>query len=273
MLKKIISSGQTEADQSALDVAIAMGIPHGGWVPKDRVTKIHALPDQYQLQEMPTDNYFDCIKQNVIDSSGTLIISYGRLSGDLDYARRMTLGHRRQMLGIDLNQSVLRKAASLLNDWIHLYRIEVLYVIGPRATVNPDVKKHTRLLIEGALLLDSTDANPGSFDTDHIKGESVDKLAIQPKTIDEAVDKLLSELSFKDKTKIANMSESDLIKFHLSYGVYIRNEFRLWGNDSLMEFCKSYAGVATINPEQASYVIIKELWERLQNANVLKVIK
>ena len=34
MLKKIISGGQTGADRAGLDVAIAKGIPHGGWIPK-----------------------------------------------------------------------------------------------------------------------------------------------------------------------------------------------------------------------------------------------
>ena len=34
MIKKIISGGQTGADQAALDVAIKLGIPHGGWIPK-----------------------------------------------------------------------------------------------------------------------------------------------------------------------------------------------------------------------------------------------
>ncbi len=94
-----------------------------------------------------------------------------------------------------------------------------------------------------------------------------------PGNIDEAVDKLLSELSFKDKTKIANMSEVDLINLNISYGIYIRNEFRLWGNELLLASCGAYAGVNEISPEQASYVIIKELWEKLQNSNVLKVVK
>ena len=94
-----------------------------------------------------------------------------------------------------------------------------------------------------------------------------------PKDIDEVVDTLIFELSFKDKTKIANMSEVDLVKLNMSWGIYIRNEFRLGGNNPLLESLKSYTGVNTMTPEQASYVIIKELWERLQNANVLKVIK
>ncbi|HUV76520.1 MAG TPA: DUF6794 domain-containing protein [Desulfobacterales bacterium] len=94
-----------------------------------------------------------------------------------------------------------------------------------------------------------------------------------PGNIDAAVDTLLSELSFKDKTKIANMSEVDLIKLNISYGIYIRKEFRLWANDSLLASCGAYADVNTISPEQASYIIIKELWEKLQNSNVLKIIK
>ena len=93
------------------------------------------------------------------------------------------------------------------------------------------------------------------------------------KNIDEVVERLISELSFKDKTKIANMSEVDLVKLNLSWGKYIRNEFRLKGNDPLLKSLKSYAGVDTMTPEQASYIIIKELWEKLQNARVLKIVK
>ena len=50
MLKKIISGGQTGADQAALDVAINFGIPHGGWIPKDRRTEAGTLPDKYMLK-------------------------------------------------------------------------------------------------------------------------------------------------------------------------------------------------------------------------------
>jgi hypothetical protein len=93
------------------------------------------------------------------------------------------------------------------------------------------------------------------------------------KNIDDVVDRLISELSFKDKTKIANMTDVDLIKLNMSWGIYIRNEFRLDGNDPLLQSLKSYAGVTKMTPEQASYVIIKELWEKLQNSRVLKIVK
>ena len=154
-LKKIISGGRTFADQMALDAAIKLGLDHGGWIPKGRITKIGLLPEKYMLKEMQTDNYSECIKQNVIDSMGTLIISYGSLTGDLDYARKTALRHKRQMLGIDLNQMDGAKGALLLNDWIHLYRIDVLHVIGPDAEVNPNVRNQTKHIIESALTMGS----------------------------------------------------------------------------------------------------------------------
>jgi hypothetical protein len=43
MLKKIIPGGQTGADRAALDAAIELGIPHGGWIPKGRITEDQEL--------------------------------------------------------------------------------------------------------------------------------------------------------------------------------------------------------------------------------------
>jgi hypothetical protein len=57
MIKKIISGGQTGADRAALDVAIKLNIPHGGWIPKGRKTEDGTLPEKYQLKEMPTSSY------------------------------------------------------------------------------------------------------------------------------------------------------------------------------------------------------------------------
>jgi hypothetical protein len=85
-----------------------------------------------------------------MDATGTLIISYGRLTGDLDSARKATLRYGRQMLGVDLDQMDDIKAASLLNDWIHLYRIEVMFVIGQNGLY---ARNQTENIIEGALTM------------------------------------------------------------------------------------------------------------------------
>ena len=81
MLKKIISGGQTGADQAALDVAIKFNIPHGGWIPKDRLTEDGPLDTKYRLTEMETRDYRKRTKKNIEDSHGTVIISRGELTG------------------------------------------------------------------------------------------------------------------------------------------------------------------------------------------------
>lgn len=94
-----------------------------------------------------------------------------------------------------------------------------------------------------------------------------------PPTVETVVDKLVVDMTFADKTRLANMNAAALIKFHQSYGIFLRNEFRLPGNDPLMDSCMSAASVKFITPEQASYVILKELQKRLRSGNTLKVIK
>ena len=111
MVKKIISGGQTGADQAALDVAIKLGISHGGWVPKRRITENGVLDDKYQVKEMQTANYNKRTEQNVIDSDGTLIISHGKLTGGSEYTREIALHYNRPWLHIDLNKTIAFQAA------------------------------------------------------------------------------------------------------------------------------------------------------------------
>jgi len=94
-----------------------------------------------------------------------------------------------------------------------------------------------------------------------------------PPTVDMAVEKILVDLSHRDRTKIANMDESDLTIFHQSYGIFIKNEFRLWGNTPLLNSCCEISGRKSVNPDQASFIILKELQRRIQKTNVLKVVK
>jgi len=48
-----------------------------------------------------------------------------------------------------------------------------------------------------------------------------------PKTVEQAVNHLLSDLSLQEKTAIANMQKDDLVDLHFSLGRFIRNEFKL----------------------------------------------
>ena len=94
-----------------------------------------------------------------------------------------------------------------------------------------------------------------------------------PATVANVVDKLVRDMTFADKTRLANMDEAALIRFHRSYGVFLRTEFRLPGNDPLMQSCMRTAFLKTITPEQASFVILKELQKRLHSENTLRLVK
>ncbi len=85
MIEKIISGGQTGAGQATLDAAITLGIPHGGWIPKGRLTEDGPLSDKYNLIEMPTESNPERTKKNIRDSNGTLILSRGRLTGGSEF--------------------------------------------------------------------------------------------------------------------------------------------------------------------------------------------
>ena len=47
VITKIVSGGQSGADQGGLDAAIELGIPHGGWCPKGRKSEDGVIPDKY----------------------------------------------------------------------------------------------------------------------------------------------------------------------------------------------------------------------------------
>lgn len=152
MLKKVVSGGQTGVDRAALDAAIGLGIPHGGWIPKGRITEQGPLPDTYKLREMPTDSYKARTEQNVIDSDGTLIISRGAPTGGTDYTRIMALKHGKQLLHIDLTVLAnINDAASLISSWLKMHRIEILNVAGPRASKDPAIYQEALTILTHGL--------------------------------------------------------------------------------------------------------------------------
>ena len=151
MLKKIISGGQTGADQAALDVAIRLDIPHGGWIPKGRKTEAGVLPDKYHLQEMTTTSYPKRTEKNVLDSEGTLIFSYGALSGGSALTRKMAKKHNRPWLHIDLDKISGPEASEAVRGWVERESIRVLNVAGPRASKEPRIYVAVGQVLEAAL--------------------------------------------------------------------------------------------------------------------------
>jgi hypothetical protein len=272
VIKKIISGGQTGADQAALDAAIKLGIPHGGWIPKGRLTENGPLPEKYDLTEMPVTSYALRTEQNVLDSNGTLIVSHGKLTEGSDYTRKMALKHHRPCLHINLNKTPAFKAASLIKSWIKDNTIEILNVAGPRESKDHLIYQDVSKLIETIYYLELITTRPP--DSGQLQNAGHRAFDEPPQTVQEVIAKLISELTLKDKTTIANMNEAELMRLDSHLGRHILERFGLWsGNDKLVESCLAIADRPLQNEDDAVNVIIKKLWQELKATHRLRIIK
>jgi len=274
MLRKIISGGQVGADQAALDAAIKYNFPHGGWIQKGRKTQMGMLPDKYKLNEMPVAGFKEKIEQNVLDSDGTVIISHGNLAGGADYSQEMAKKHNRPFTHIDLNETPVFLASSKINTWIIENDIEVLNVTGSKASEDSDIYRNTIVIVEGVILLNLVHAKSGENLTDYDRKELLDKLPIAPKTVDEAVDKMISALDLGLKVKIANMDLNKLSGVHSMLHDYLQDAFDVWhANKELLADCRSISDEPIRSEDEAIFVILKALWEKLRGTHTLRVVK
>jgi len=148
LIRRIISGGQTGADQAALDVAIELGIPHGGWVPKGRLTEAGPLPAKYRMTEMPTTDYPARTEKNVSDSDGTLIISRGEITGGSENTRKLAQNHGKPWIHVDANKHSVEAAVQLILAWISENKIAVLNVAGPRASKDREIYSTTTRILK-----------------------------------------------------------------------------------------------------------------------------
>jgi hypothetical protein len=275
MIRKIISGGQTGVDRAALDVAVKLAIAHGGWIPKGRLTESGPLPEKYNLKETRNSNYADRTEKNVIEADGTLIISRGPLTGGPEYTREMAVKHDRPWLHIDLSRTAAFHAATTINQWILQKEIDILNVAGPRASKDPSIYKDALNILESAYyisLAETSMSRAGNL-RDLLQSQT-EPTDLAPRTVEEAVDHLISNMPLKDKTTIANMSPIELPNLHLTLGRYIMNNFGLLsGNRELMKSCHSAAKDVLQHEEDAVGIIINALWEKLQQTHKLRIIK
>jgi hypothetical protein len=274
VIKKIVSGGQIGADQAALDVAIKLGLPHGGWIQKGRKTQSGILPEKYRLKELPTAGYKQRIEQNVIDSDGTLIVSHGEPTGGAEYGREMADKHHRPRLQADLKENSTFVIASRINTWIFKNNIEVLNVTGSRVSEDSTIYKDTMDIVEGAILLGMIQAKPGESERDDDSSQGFDKGLIPPGTVDEAVIKLISEMDLHDRVQLANLKKEELGKLDVSLGRYIKEKFLRNGvNRPLVESCITVSGKSTLDESDAAWVILEKLWEKLKGTHRLRILK
>jgi hypothetical protein len=264
-IEKIISGGQTGADQAALDVAIKLDISHGGWIPKDRITENGTLPDKYKLKEMPTDSYEARTEKNVIVSDGTLILSHGQLSGGSKLTLEIAETHNRPYLHVDLKKTIAFNASQKINLWIRNNNIKILNVAGPRASKDPNIYQATMDVLEAVIYMNMIKPD--------LSGQEIYNKTI-PVTVEDAVNQLISEMPLKDKTIMANMTENELPGLHFSLGIYITKNYDLRAAGSMLfESCKTKSGDDFLHHDDALNIIIKDLWKKLRETHKLRLVK
>lgn len=143
---KIISGGQTGADQGGIHAAAILNIPTGGTAPPNYVTETGPNYDlkKYGLVEGPPDpsKYKIRTLRNILDSDGTLIVGLTDSPGS-----RLTLN-----LCISNNKPYLvNPDTHTLRDWVNKYSIHTLNVAGNRESKNPGIHDRTVRLIVIAL--------------------------------------------------------------------------------------------------------------------------
>lgn len=128
----IISGGQTGVDRAALDAAIELGIPCGGWCPAGRRSEAGPIPQRYPLLETSSSVYPQRTRMNVRDSDATLIICQGPPSGGtlltLEFANRKN----RPCLAIDLSSGSNDENKDSVKRWLKKIKPCVLNIAGPR---------------------------------------------------------------------------------------------------------------------------------------------
>ena len=161
-LKRIVSGGQTGVDRAALDVAIANGIPHGGWCPRGRLAEDGRIDRRYHLSEMLSDNYADRTRQNVIDSDGTLILYVDQLVRGTLLTSKIARELGKPMILVRLDR---RLAFKRVLEWIQSNDVQVLNVAGPRESAYPDIYQRAADFLNS--LLDRLTAQSRLFPTEH----------------------------------------------------------------------------------------------------------
>ena len=148
MIERLVSGGQTGVDRAGLDVALALGIPCGGWCPRGRRAEDGAIPARYPQEETASADYQERTELNVLDSDGTLIIAAGPLTGGSALTRRIAELRGKPCIVADLDAPPDRER---IRRWLSEHRIGVLNVAGPRESLKPGIGERARNFLSGLL--------------------------------------------------------------------------------------------------------------------------
>jgi hypothetical protein len=148
MVHKIVSGGQTGVDRAALDLALELGLPCGGWCPKGRRAEDGPLPERYPLRETASPAYPPRTAINVRDADGTLILTRGTPDRGTALTARLAERDGKPYRLVDLAQ---RPDPAGVRAWMDESGIGVLNVAGPRESSNPGIYAEAKAFLRALL--------------------------------------------------------------------------------------------------------------------------
>lgn len=148
MIEKIVSGGQTGVDRSALDAALALGLPCGGWCPRGRRAEDGPIDPRYPVVETAAEDYAERTAANVRDSDGTLVLTRGRASGGTALTISLARRTGRPLLVLDLLED---PDPVEVRRWAREHDVRVLNVAGPRESQRPGIQADALRFLEKAL--------------------------------------------------------------------------------------------------------------------------
>lgn len=160
VFSKIISGGQTGVDRAALDVALELGIPCGGWCPQGRKAEDGPIDPKYPLKETKSAKYQFRIEANVMEADGTLILTSGTPTGGTAFTVEVALKRRKPYLVLDLKRKPNPSAA---RNWGKMLKIGILNVAGPRESKIPGVYEKAKNLLRSILAGQESEEEDGAI--------------------------------------------------------------------------------------------------------------
>jgi hypothetical protein len=153
MIGRLVSGGQTGVDRAALDVALELGIPCGGWCPRGRRAEDGTLPARYHLAETPSGRYSQRTRWNVRDSDATLLLCWGEPTGGTLLTLEVCWRRDKPHLVIDLgDERRFTDALEAACEWLVANLAgRTLNVAGPRETVCPGIYDRAREFLQDLL--------------------------------------------------------------------------------------------------------------------------
>ena len=91
-------------------------------------------------------------------AAGTVVFSHGKLTIGLKIVEKLAAKHKRPFLHIDLNESPLNIAATIIRAWMIKNEIGIVYFTGQKPVKGSDVYSEVVRVIEGVQRIDTEDS-------------------------------------------------------------------------------------------------------------------